>query len=61
MARKSMKEIASKVGLYTIKCLCGRRANGKMALEDFFAKIVEACRDGDEVRIKNFGALSIIF
>lgn len=58
MATKNLSEIAAEVGLSTIKCLCGRRTNGRSALEAFFVRIIEVCRDGGEVRIKNFGTFS---
>lgn len=58
MATKNLTDIAAEVGLATIRCACGRRMKGRQALEAFFNRIIEECRDGGEVRIKNFGTFT---
>jgi hypothetical protein len=54
----NLKDVAGDVGLRAIECKCGHRINGLEALERMFAHIVELCRVGQEVRIKNFGVFS---
>lgn len=58
MATKNLSDIAAEVGLAAIRCICGRKIKGRPALEAFFDRIIEECRDGGEVRIKNFGTFT---
>ncbi len=58
MATLNLTELAAEVGLDTIRCACGRRMKGRHALEAFFNRIIEECRNGGEVRIKNFGTFT---
>lgn len=53
----NMWELARKVGLDSILCSkCGERVKGEQNLEAFFQKIIEECKKGNRVKLKNFGA-----
>jgi len=54
----NIKQLAKKIGLSPIVCSCGRRIHIMDALLDFFNLIIEECRSGETVRIKNFGTFA---
>lgn len=51
----NIKDAAKKSGLNPIACKCGRKINTLAALMKFFDVIIDLCRAGEEVRVKNFG------
>ncbi len=55
---KNIWDLAMEIGLCPIVCQCGERIDGAEAIEEFFQKIIGVCKDGGEVRIKNFGTFS---
>jgi len=55
---KNIWDLAQEVGLNPVVCSCGEKLDGASALEDFFQMIISSCKDGSEVRIKNFGTFS---
>jgi len=54
----NIKQLAKKIGLSPIVCSCGRRIHIMDALMAFFELIVKECREGNTVRIKNFGTFA---
>jgi nucleoid DNA-binding protein len=49
--------IARKVGLDCVMCPhCEKKINASLMLESFFNKILEECKNGKVVKIKNFGS-----
>lgn len=51
----NLKDVASRVGLEKIQCQCGRKIDGFTALKSLFKQIILFCRNGEAVRIANFG------
>lgn len=53
---KNIWQVARDVGLESIRCpSCGKKINGMETLFNFFARVVQLCQTGVDVRIKNFG------
>jgi len=53
----NMWKIAKMIGLDSILCSnCGSRVKAGSLIEDFFKKIIDECRSGKVVKLKNFGA-----
>jgi nucleoid DNA-binding protein len=55
---KNLRDMATELGLKNLRCDHGCKIDGIKLLEEFFNHIIDTLKDGEAVRIKNFGTFS---
>jgi len=55
---KNLRDMAAELGLKNLKGTHGGKIDGVKLLEEFFGHILKTVKNGEAVRIKNFGTFS---
>lgn len=55
---KNLRDMATELGLKNLRCDHGCKIDGIGLLEEFFNHILNTLKEGETVRIKNFGTFS---